>query len=106
MALQPDKWETVKALFEDAQEMDSAGRSDFLNEAVSDPEVRAEVERLLAEYDKAGDFLSTPALRALQRSDPPPEAPALDVPEEDLKARVRSIASNHESARGSLASPS
>jgi serine/threonine protein kinase/WD40 repeat protein len=101
MALHREKWETVKALFDAAQEVDSAGRHDFLNEAASDPEVLAEVERLLAEYDKAGDFLSTPALRALQRNDPHHEAPVLDFPEENIKAEALSLPHNHESANSS-----
>ncbi len=80
MALHREKWETVKALFEAAQEVDSAGRNDFLNETVSDPEIRAEVERLLAEYDKAGSFLSTPALLALQRNNPPHKSAGSSLP--------------------------
>ncbi len=101
MALSREKWEMVKALFEAAQEVDSAGRSGFLNEAVSDPEIRAEVERLLAEYDKAGDFLSTPALLALQRNDLPLEASASGGPEEDIKAEVLSLPPHQEPARSS-----
>jgi serine/threonine protein kinase/dipeptidyl aminopeptidase/acylaminoacyl peptidase len=101
MTLPREKWETVKALFEAAQEVDSAGRHGFLNETVSDPEIRAEVVRLLAEYDKAGDFLSTPALRALQKSDPPHEAPVLGVPEKGAKAEALFLPHNHESANSS-----
>jgi len=39
--------------------------------AAFDPEIRAEVERLLSEYEKAGYLLSTPALLALQGSSAP-----------------------------------
>jgi serine/threonine protein kinase len=62
MATRPDNWEAVKALFEAALEEDSAHRSSFLKERCPDPSLLAEVERLLAEHDQAGAFLSTPVL--------------------------------------------
>jgi predicted Ser/Thr protein kinase len=71
MATQPENWEAVKALFEAALEEDSEHRSSFLKERCPDASLRAEVERLLAEHDQAGAFLSTPAAR-----DFPLEAPA------------------------------
>jgi hypothetical protein len=65
MATQPENWEAVKALFEAALEVDPAKRSSFVKERCSDATLRAEVERLLAEHDEAGTFLSTPVLRDL-----------------------------------------
>ena len=62
MATKPEKWEAVKALFEAALEEDSARRSAFLRERCGDASLRAEVERLLAEHEQAGSFLSTPLL--------------------------------------------
>jgi serine/threonine protein kinase len=62
MATRPENWEAVKALFEAALEEDSAHRSFFLKERCPDASLRAEVERLLAEHDQAGAFLSTPIL--------------------------------------------
>ncbi len=62
MMTPPEKWEAVKELFEAALEEDSEHRSPFLKERCPDASLRAEVERLLAEYDQAGGFLSTPAL--------------------------------------------
>jgi eukaryotic-like serine/threonine-protein kinase len=62
MATRPQNWEAIKALFEAALEEDSARRSSFLQERCADPSLRAEVERLLAEHEQAGSFLSTPAL--------------------------------------------
>jgi serine/threonine-protein kinase len=58
----PDKWEAVKELFEAALEEDSARRSSFLQDRCSDASVRVEVERLLAEHEQAGAFLSTLAV--------------------------------------------
>jgi len=62
MATQPQNWEKVKAIFQEALEKDSSVRSDFLRDKCPDAEIRFEVERLLAEYEQAGGFLSTPAL--------------------------------------------
>src|SRR5277367_3008738 len=62
MATSPRKWETVKALFDAALELDSSLRSAFLRNNCPDAEARAEVERLLDEHHQAGRFLSTPIL--------------------------------------------
>jgi len=62
MATQPDNWQVVKALFDAALGLDSSARSVFLRDNCPAVETRAEVERLLNEHDKAGAFLSTPAL--------------------------------------------
>jgi serine/threonine protein kinase/Tol biopolymer transport system component len=70
MSLDEKAWKTVKALFTAAAEMDREGRIEFLKNTVFDPEIKAEVERLLTEHDAAGDFLSTPAL-ALQAQHSP-----------------------------------
>ncbi|HKF04731.1 MAG TPA: protein kinase [Candidatus Sulfotelmatobacter sp.] len=56
------KWETVKSLFEAAQEVAPEDLSQFLATRCQDPEVCAEVERLLREYREAESFLSTPAV--------------------------------------------
>ena len=62
MAIRPENWEAVKALFEAALEENAADRSSFLKERCLDASLRAEVERLLAEHDQASAFLSTPVL--------------------------------------------
>lgn len=46
-------------------EQHPARRSSFIDERCSDAGVRAEVERLLAEHDQAGTFLSTPVMDAI-----------------------------------------
>jgi hypothetical protein len=65
MVTQPDNWEAAKALFEAALEENAANRYSFLKERCPEASLRAEVERLLAEHDQAGGFLSTPALGKL-----------------------------------------
>src|ERR1700687_4438576 len=62
MSISPEKWETVKALFDAALELDSSARSAYLRGNCVDTSLRAEVERLLNEHDKARGFLSTPVL--------------------------------------------
>jgi serine/threonine protein kinase/tetratricopeptide (TPR) repeat protein len=62
MTTSPEKWETVKALFHQALELESSLRFAFLRDNCADPVARAEVERLLAEHDQAAEFLSKPNL--------------------------------------------
>jgi tetratricopeptide (TPR) repeat protein len=62
MAISPEQWEIVKALFESAQDLPSEQVPAFLAEKSPDAAVRAEVNRLLTEFHEAGTFLSTPAL--------------------------------------------
>jgi hypothetical protein len=61
MAISPENWRAVKELFEAALEKESAQRSSFVKERCGEPSVCVEVERLLAEHEDAGTFLSTPA---------------------------------------------
>jgi serine/threonine protein kinase/tetratricopeptide (TPR) repeat protein len=69
VATRPQNWEAIKALFEAALEQDPARRSAFLKERCDDASVHAEVERLLAEHQEAGAFLSSPILDDLAPSD-------------------------------------
>src|ERR1044071_5658811 len=85
MPTQPNQWETVKSLFEAAVEVDSAQRPTWLAERCQDASVRAEVERLLAEYDEAGAFLSSPALG--NSLSPRPDLPIRRFDEGDLLAQ-------------------
>src|SRR6266478_4835021 len=73
MGLTPQQWETIKALFEAAVEKPAAERPSFLVSASQDAVVIREVERLLANHDEAGSFLSSPAAAgAAYGSDGPP----------------------------------
>src|SRR4028118_2208755 len=56
------RWQKVKSLFDDALEIPSAKREEFLESACgSDHELCREVEKLLASYDDAESFMETPA---------------------------------------------
>jgi hypothetical protein len=67
MATRPENWEAVKALFEPALEEDLGHGSSFLKERCPDASLRNEVERLLAEHDQAGAFLSTRLWQIIDR---------------------------------------
>jgi serine/threonine protein kinase len=54
----PSQWESVKELFDEVLEQDAATRIRRLSEA--DPVVASEVDRLLGQYEAAGDFLEAP----------------------------------------------
>ena len=57
-----DRWEQAKAIFHAALEQAPAGREAFLEAACrSDPDLRREVDSLLASDDEAGEFLASPA---------------------------------------------
>jgi len=58
----PEQWTRVKDLFSAALHVPSERRGAFLDDTCGDdPAVRAEVERLLAQQERSGDFLDTPA---------------------------------------------
>ena len=58
----PERWSQVSEVFKAALEFDSPDRNDFLrNACADDPELQREVESLLDEHGRAGDFLNHPA---------------------------------------------
>jgi len=65
MSMPPTEWAQVKELFASALGQDAAHRSSFLKERCPDADVRAEVERLLAEHNDAGAFLSKSPIQGL-----------------------------------------
>ena len=57
-----DTWQRIKEIFESAQKLSGADRSDFLNQACGDDgSIREEVEALLTADASNDEFLSTPA---------------------------------------------
>jgi len=62
MTLEPEKWETVKVLFDAAGELAPQDVPSFLERQTPDQEIRSEVERLLAEFREADKFLSDPVV--------------------------------------------
>jgi serine/threonine protein kinase len=63
--LNPERWQRVRKVFEAALEQEPAARPAFLDGACSgDPELRAEVEGLLANHDSGEEFLEVPVYEA------------------------------------------
>jgi serine/threonine protein kinase/WD40 repeat protein len=59
----PERWQQVKKLLEAAWERDAGERGAFLDQACADdPELRSEVEALLASDEHGGEFLAAPAM--------------------------------------------
>jgi eukaryotic-like serine/threonine-protein kinase len=60
-----ERWREVDRLFAGALEKPPAERAAFLDASGADPELRQEIERLLAADERIGTFLETPAGEAL-----------------------------------------
>ena len=58
----PEQWERIKALFEAALQQPSSKRAAFLARLCPEPDLRRQVEKLLADHEEAGSFLSDPIL--------------------------------------------
>ena len=61
MITDPDRWQAVRALLSEARRLPAPDRAAWLDEAVADPDLRAEAARLLAADDATDGFLATPA---------------------------------------------
>lgn len=59
----PEIWARIKSLFEAASEMERDERAAFLSQNCSEQSVRVQVERLLTNHDRVGNFLAEPAFR-------------------------------------------
>src|SRR5580700_8896599 len=60
MATSAENWEQVKELFAAALELRPEERHAYLHQNASEESICKEVERLLAEHEEAGSFLSNP----------------------------------------------
>src|SRR2546423_10589546 len=66
--LSPERWQQVEALYHAALERPPAKRLAWLAaHCAGDPELRREVETLLAYDDRAADFIEPPALEMAAR---------------------------------------
>jgi tetratricopeptide (TPR) repeat protein len=58
-----ERWERMTELFHAAVALDRAARNAYLDAACAgDPELRAEVDRLISAYERAGSFIERPAV--------------------------------------------
>jgi serine/threonine protein kinase len=78
MDMTPENWGKIKALFEVAMQQPPSGRASFLARICPEIDVRSEVEKLLANHDQAGSFLSDPILDGQVPKLAPANAPAFE----------------------------
>jgi serine/threonine protein kinase len=65
VSITPENWAKIKELFHEALELSAPEREAFLLKNSPNAASRDEVERLLAEHDRAGNYLSTPVLNGI-----------------------------------------
>src|SRR5215469_15705510 len=66
--MNPEQWQLVQELYHEALELKPSERGDFLEAACSgDPDLRREVESLLAQESHARGFIESPALEIAAR---------------------------------------
>ncbi len=70
-ALNPQRWERIKNLFEEALERPAEQRPSFLAACGEDEVLRAEVEALLQHHQRAGSFLQESPAEKLSAITPP-----------------------------------
>ena len=60
--MDPDRWQQLKSLFDEALKLDGGKRADFLSKSCGhDEDLRRDVEALLSSYSRAGSFIEQPA---------------------------------------------
>ena len=72
--MEPQRWRRIKGIFQQALELGAPDRTGYLDEACgADAALRRELEALLANHRRAGDFIEAPAFERLDRR--PGESP-------------------------------
>src|ERR1700677_3928974 len=65
--MEPDRWREVESIFQRALDAGESGRRGVLEQfCAGDEQLRQDVESLLDQHEKAGDFLEIPAFEKLQ----------------------------------------
>jgi hypothetical protein len=60
--MSPERWKKIEDIFEAALDCDKAERGDFLrDECGDDSELRGEVEKLVARYEREENFSNRPS---------------------------------------------
>ncbi len=61
----PERWQQIEEIFHEASDLDGATRVEFLDDrCAGDPELRAEVEQLLSQYEQASSFIEQPIINS------------------------------------------
>ena len=100
MKIAMNKWERVKELFQAALELDASQRVSFLAENCHDDDLCQQVQKLLIDYQEAGNFLDDPFLNARAARGTSPRSATLtstyDPQEGHLYLRCRLARARHE----------
>ena len=84
--MDPNRWRKVESIFHEALDAGDSGRAGVLEQSCAgDEALRREVESLLAQHEKGGSFIETPAFAASVGSVP---ASGSDKPVSDLAKTV------------------
>jgi tRNA A-37 threonylcarbamoyl transferase component Bud32 len=66
--MSPEKWRQIEDIYGDAVELESEERAAFLDRACAgDEELRREVESLIVAHERAGHFITTPAMDVMAK---------------------------------------
>ena len=87
----PERYQQIRRVFMEARELDQAAREAYLVESCGDDaELRAEVEKLLADEATATKFLEHPAIGepSLRTDDAPGEMSGAEVPKQVGRYRI------------------
>jgi hypothetical protein len=87
MQMTPNNWDRAKELFDAALDLEPSQRASFLAENCRDESLRQQVEKLLINYQEAGNFLDDPILNP---SMPAPSTPVGNQSEEASRLRPQS----------------
>jgi serine/threonine protein kinase len=64
--MNPDRWQQLKSLFDEALKLDVGSRAEFLSRSCAgDEDLRRDVEALLASFSRAGSFIEQPAAQRI-----------------------------------------
>ena len=68
--MRPERWQQITNIFEAALQRDASSRDAFVNKACADdPELRRQVEAMLASHKEASQFIEEPAMNVAARID-------------------------------------
>jgi serine/threonine protein kinase len=87
MQMTPNDWDRAKELFDAALYLEPSQRASFLAENCRDESLRQQVEKLLINYQEAGNFLDDPILNPSMAA---PSTPVGNQSEEALRLRPQS----------------
>lgn len=87
--MKPERWNKIESIFHKALEAEESRRGAVLEESCAgDESLRREVESLIAQHEKAGDFIETPAFGATTKRIEKPPVPLAVQPRPSLSGSL------------------